>query len=77
MKRRVLSIMGFLFWFWIYIPAFAENIQYTYDDLNRLTQVTYEDGTIINYTLPSPTHPPVADSLAAHLNGCPAASSQS
>jgi YD repeat-containing protein len=50
MEKRVLSIIGFLFWLWIYIPAFAENIQYTYDDLNRLTQVTYEDGTIINYT---------------------------
>jgi YD repeat-containing protein len=31
-----------------FIPVFAENINYIYDDLNRLTKVVYEDGTFIH-----------------------------
>jgi len=30
--------------------ALSANIQYTYDTLNRLTQVHYDNGTIITYT---------------------------
>ncbi|HOV85663.1 MAG TPA: RHS repeat protein [Syntrophobacteraceae bacterium] len=29
--------------------AFAATVRYTYDELNRLTRVEYEDGTIIEY----------------------------
>ncbi len=32
------------------LPAFAGTIQYTYDDLNRLTRVEYENGTTIEYS---------------------------
>lgn len=31
-------------------PALAGTAQYAYDNLNRLVQVQYEDGTIIQYT---------------------------
>ena len=30
--------------------GFADSAQYTYDNLNRLIQVQYEDGTTIQYT---------------------------
>ena len=28
----------------------ADNVTYKYDELNRLSQVTYDDGTTITYT---------------------------
>jgi CSLREA domain-containing protein len=31
-------------------PAFAQSVNYSYDSLNRLTQVVYADGTSITYT---------------------------
>jgi YD repeat-containing protein len=31
-------------------PVLADVAQYTYDNLNRLIQVQYEDGTSIQYT---------------------------
>jgi YD repeat-containing protein len=31
-------------------PGLAGSAQYTYDSLNRLTQVQYDDGTTIQYT---------------------------
>lgn len=31
-------------------PGLAGTAQYTYDNLNRLVQVQYDDGTIIQYT---------------------------
>jgi len=31
-------------------PSFAERLTYTYDDLDRLDSLTYEDGSKILYT---------------------------
>lgn len=28
----------------------AQAVTYVYDELNRLTQITYDDGTVITYT---------------------------
>ena len=49
MKRRILSIMAILFLVSISIPALAETVEYTYDELNRVKTVIYEDGTTIEY----------------------------
>jgi len=32
------------------LPLFAGNVSYEYDSLNRLTQVTYPEGTVIQYS---------------------------
>lgn len=49
MKRRILSIMAILFLVSISIPALAGTVEYTYDELNRVKSVIYEDGTTIEY----------------------------
>ena len=33
-----------------YIQVKSSNVSYKYDELNRLSQVTYDDGTTITYT---------------------------
>ena len=51
LRRIILSSMVLLLCCLIRaIPAFAETAQYTYDAMNRLTQVTYGDGTTVKYT---------------------------
>jgi YD repeat-containing protein len=32
------------------IASFGESVQYSYDELNRLIQIRYGDGTVINYS---------------------------
>jgi YD repeat-containing protein len=49
-KFHVLCLVVALAFLLAYAGAFAANIQYNYDDLNRLTKVVYEDGTIIEYS---------------------------
>ena len=49
MKRRILSIIAILFLVSISIPALAGTVEYTYDELNRIKTVIYEDGTTIVY----------------------------
>ncbi|MBU0702061.1 SMP-30/gluconolactonase/LRE family protein, partial [bacterium] len=50
-KLKILSIISILFLF-SSIPAFSETVQvqYGYDDLNRLTHVEYTNGAFIEYT---------------------------
>jgi len=47
-KTRILALAFLLFSLGT-PPAFAATVHYTYDELNRLTRVEYEDGTIIEY----------------------------
>jgi len=51
MNKKIIKII-----FWAILsclllasPALAVTIQYTYDNLNRLVQVQYDDGTTIQY----------------------------
>jgi len=46
LKELVWQVLFFL----LAAPALAGTAQYTYDSLNRLTQVQYDDGTIIQYS---------------------------
>lgn len=53
LSRKQRFFIGFMLVAWIMVPAlsvFAEAIQYTYDDLDRLTRAEYEDGTVIEYS---------------------------
>ena len=48
MKRRILYTLAILF---VTMQAFAQSTNtYEYDNLNRLTKVTYADGTVVQYT---------------------------
>ena len=48
MKKRLLYTLGIMF---ASLQAIAENkTKYEYDELNRLTKVTYSSGTIVTYT---------------------------
>jgi YD repeat-containing protein len=51
MKKVLQSVLwAILSLFLVAYPALAGTAQYTYDSLNRLVQVQYEDGTVIQYT---------------------------
>ena len=43
-------VTAFIFCFMLTPLTLAATAQYTYDKLNRLTQVQYDDGTIIQYS---------------------------
>lgn len=45
-----MSILTGLFCLLLATPVLAGTAQYTYDKLNRLTQVQYDDGATIQYT---------------------------
>ena len=50
MNKSLVSLLGNILFFVLTLSAaFCANITYTYDQLNRLTGVVYEDGTIIEY----------------------------
>lgn len=50
-RQNKLSAFAILFFFWlISAPAFAASEQYTYDNLNRITSVEYDNGMVIEYT---------------------------
>ncbi len=52
MNRKIKAsfIIGVLFCLFISMSAFAATVHYTYDNLNRLTKVEYDNGTVIKYT---------------------------
>jgi len=52
MKRKfnIVFFIGILIFLFISIPSFSETVQYTYDNLNRITKAEYSDGTVIKYT---------------------------
>jgi YD repeat-containing protein len=50
-KRFIkLSLLGVSAYLLFSTPALAGSSQYTYDNLNRLVQVQYDDGSSIQYT---------------------------
>ena len=51
MKRQFIKhcIWIVFFFFLLVAPSLAATAQYTYDNLNRLVQVQYDDGTTIQY----------------------------
>lgn len=49
MEKRVLMIVALLVSFCCWPRVFAQNVEYQYDDLNRLYEVVYPDGTTITY----------------------------
>ena len=51
-KRRFKKVVGLLFIFSLLFNTngLATTAQYTYDNLNRLVMVQYDDGTTIQYT---------------------------
>ena len=49
-NKKIVSLIVILFSLFIILPALAGTVQYTYDDLNRLIGVEYENGTVIEYT---------------------------
>jgi len=55
MLRSIKSgiLVGILAVGFFFLPGFrtvAQAVTYVYDDLNRLTQIVYDDGTVITYT---------------------------
>jgi len=48
--NRVICLIVTLIFLNAFSGAFAANVHYTYDELNRLTKVEYEDGTVVEYT---------------------------
>jgi len=52
MKKKLIksSLWAILYLFLLAYPVLAGTAIYTYDNLNRLVQVQYEDGTVIQYT---------------------------
>ena len=53
LHRTQKLFIGFILVAWIMVSAFAafaETIQYFYDDMDRLVRAEYEDGTTIEYT---------------------------
>ena len=48
-KEPSLLLVITLFCLFIPVPAFAGTALYTYDDLNRLITIEYDDGTVIDY----------------------------
>ncbi|MHB8068855.1 MAG: RHS repeat domain-containing protein [Desulfobaccales bacterium] len=52
MKKNFLTLGVYaVILFWLLVtPSWSGTAQYTYDNLNRLVQVQYEDGTVIQYT---------------------------
>ncbi|MBW2108849.1 MAG: RHS repeat protein [Deltaproteobacteria bacterium] len=49
MEKRVLMIVVLLVSLCCWPRAFAQNVEYQYDDLNRLYEVVYPDGTTTTY----------------------------
>ena len=51
-KKLFIKLIGPLFLFCLFCarPGLAGTAQYTYDNLNRLVQVQYDDGTTIQYS---------------------------
>jgi YD repeat-containing protein len=51
LKELLIKLIGALFIFCLLCstPALAGVAQYTYDNLNRLVQVQYDDGTTVQY----------------------------
>jgi len=49
--KQIVCIVLFCFLF--ITPGLAATAQYTYDNLNRLVQVQYDDGTTIQYSYDS------------------------
>ena len=52
MDKHIIKFISILLFLCLSLTTvtFAGTIQYTYDNLNRLMQVQYGDGTIIQYT---------------------------
>ena len=48
-RLHTFVITVFFFWL-ISVPAFSASVQYTYDNLNRVTKATYDNGMAIEYT---------------------------
>jgi len=48
-KIRALFGIGIFLSLFISILAFSETVQYTYDNLDRITKAEYSDGTVIEY----------------------------
>jgi len=48
-KFKILFLIT-IFSLFISIPTFPETVQYTYDNLNRITKAEYSDGTVIEYS---------------------------
>lgn len=42
------KILTFIMLFWV-VAATAQTVRYSYDNLNRLTRLTYANGTIVSY----------------------------
>ena len=53
MMNRQIKLSAFitvLLFLLISVPAFSASVQYTYDDLNRVARVEYNNGTAVEYT---------------------------
>lgn len=52
MDKKVIKIIicGIVFFLILANSVLAATAQYTYDNLNRLVQVQYDDGTVIQYS---------------------------
>jgi len=46
----LLFFIGILISLFFSMPSFSETVQYTYDNLNRITKAEYSDGTVIKYS---------------------------
>ena len=64
-KRIVCALSLFLFWA---APGLAGTAQYTYDNLNRLIQVQFEDGTTIQYSYDAVGNRLVKQVMAFHAS---------
>ena len=50
-RRSLFLILPIILIFFIsVIASYGESVQYSYDELNRLIQIRYGDGTVINYS---------------------------
>jgi len=49
-KIRALFGIGIFLSLFFSISAFSETVQYTYDNLDRITKAEYSDGTVVEYT---------------------------
>ena len=50
---KILIIIISVYWYLLvsaHVLAQGDNATYTYDNLNRITSITFQNGTTINYT---------------------------